>query len=244
MDGYEKLMEQYDEAAFALMMDRSAEEEGAELLRSFREVSDAGALLEYSDALDRRCRDSIEREFGKRTRRVRFRRFGHSLARAAVVAFAMIGLAGTLILSVDAIRIPVMNFFIEYRERFAEISTDGKKEEYGKEDVYNLLADILPEDYVLEEMDDDWPKVGSYTNSDGELIRLTVADPAMELSIDTEDAVCYEVILSDYKALMIEKYGYVVFWVDDEGMQYNFYASALTKSQVMEICSALAMVNN
>lgn len=243
MDEREKLQERYDDAAFALMMDECAEADGEAFLAEFRAAAEAGDLPEIPADLDRRFRDTIRREFAARERKVRFRQFKRAAARVAVAVFAVIGVLSTLVMTVDAIRIPVMNFFIEYYDGFAEIFVGEKKEIAGEEDVYNLLADFLPEGYTLEEMFEDADmRFGCYMNDDGNCVTLTIYFPEMQLSVDTENAVCSEIVLCDYKALLIEKNGYSVLWADDGGNQYIFRASALTKEQVVALCVTLAML--
>lgn len=244
MDGYEKLMEQYDEAAFALMMDRSAEEEGAELLRMFREASDAGALPEYSDALDRRCRDSIEREFGKRTRRVRLRRFGQSLVRAAVLVFAMIGLAGTLIMSVEAWRAPFLDALIERYGEYSLFLFD-KEEEITSNDMVKVFESLLDKEYkqvantITEHM-----TLVTYENTLGNVAQLYITPAGGMASFDTEDAIVSDIYVADYQAVLVEKAGYQVIWVDTEEQQlYTVHADGMSKDAVLNICNILASLD-
>lgn len=244
MDGYEKLMEQYDEAAFALMMDRSAEEEGAELLRMFREASDTGALPEYSDALDRRCRDSIEREFGKRTRRVRFRRFGQSLVRAAVVVFAMIGLAGTLIMSVEAWRAPVLSYIMESFGEYAELdfsnTPDQIKTEINPNDPFRP---ILPDGYqeVYYEVTDSLV-CSMYENETANYIVFDMSRATGDYGFDTEDADVNQTTLEGYDALYITKDGrQQMIWIDEvKGIVFNLTADALSCDDFMHYCKVIA----
>lgn len=243
MDEREKLQERYDDAAFALMMDECAEADGEAFLAEFRAAAEAGDLPEIPADLDRRFRDTIRREFAARERKVRFRQFKRAAARVAVAVFAVIGILSTLVMTVDAIRIPVMNFFIEYYDGFAEIFTQEKKEEYVGEDVYDLLEDLLPEEYAqFMDNEDEWIRQAAYKNADADMVTLIVTPPGTEKKVDTEGAICSEILLSDHKALLVEKNGYTVIWTDDLGAQYCFRATGLTKQQVMEICATLAML--
>lgn len=237
MDGYEKLMEQYDEAAFALMMDRSAEEEGAELLRSFREASDAGALPEYSEALDHRCRDTIEREFGKRTRRVRFRRFAQSLARAAVVAFAMIGLAGTLIMSVEAWRVPVINYLIDSDSEFFTIDDNTIDS-----NMLDVISDCMPDGYlaVSQNLDGDNKSV-SYQNKEGDFALIEILSKADRFQFDAEEAAHRKVSILGCDGILILKNGVRILWANGDGTAvYSIYATNIGEEELLEIAAKIA----
>lgn len=242
MDAHEKLMDQYDDAAFALLMDRSAEEEGAELLRAFREASAADALPEYTDELDQRCRDSIDREFGRQTRRVRFRRFARSAARAAIVVFAMIGLAGTLILSVEAWRAPFLDALIERHEEYS-LYLFGEKEEpntpvrvfeslLGNE--YTQVANTITEHMTLV----------TYENTQGNVAQLYITPTGGTASFDTEDALVSDIYVADFQAVLVEKAGYQVIWEDTEEQKlYTVHADGLSKDAVLNICNILASLD-
>lgn len=241
MDEQNKLMEQYDEAAFALLMDRSAEEEGAELLRAFRDASAAGEMPDYTDALDRRCLDSIDREFSKRTRRVRFRRFAHAAARAAVVVFAMLGLAGTLIMSVEALRVPVMNFFVKHFDKYSSVSSTDEHQEPMEIDGAGYLWGLLPEEYELVSCTEQPRlKIYMYRNSTDDVVQFVITQTDGTYLVDTEDAICSEVIIGDQKAFLIEEEGYQAIWYDDEySIVYNFRATGFDRDSFLKLCNSL-----
>ena len=87
----EKLLERYDDAAFALMMDECAENEGAAFLAEFQAAAQAGELPELPEDIDRACRDTIKREYAGRERKVRLKQLRRAAAKAAVAVFAAIG---------------------------------------------------------------------------------------------------------------------------------------------------------
>lgn len=235
MDAHEKLMDQYDDAAFALLMDRSAEEEGAELLRAFREASAADALPEYTDGLDRRCRDSIEREFGRQTRRVRFRRFrrfARSAARAAVLVFAMIGLMGTLILSVEAWRVPVINYFIDSDSAFFMIDDNT-----SDNNTLEVISDCMPDGYlaVTQNMDGDNKSI-AYQNKEGDFVLFEILSVADRIQFDAEEAVQRKVSVLGCDGILILKNGVRILWANGDGAAvYSIYATNIAEEELLEI---------
>ena len=68
MENRDYLIEQYDDAVFALLMDEYAESSGAELLRDYQAAVDGGLVPEFPTELDRRCRDIIHEEVRSRKR--------------------------------------------------------------------------------------------------------------------------------------------------------------------------------
>lgn len=237
MDAHEKLMDQYDDAAFALLMDRSAEEEGAELLRAFREASAADALPEYTHELDQRCRDSIDREFGRQTRRVRFRRFARSAVRAAIVVFAMIGLAGTLIMSVEAWRVPVINYFIDSDSEFFMIDDNT-----SDSNTLEVISDCMPDGYlaVNQNMDGDNQSI-AYQNKEGDFALFEILSKADSIQFDAEDAAHRKVSILGCDGILILKNGVRILWANGNGTAvYSIYATNIAEEELLEIAAKIA----
>lgn len=92
MKDRDTLIEQYDDAVFALLMDEYAEESGAELLRRFQEEADAGLVPEIPGELDRRCMDLIDDEFRSRSRWAWLKDTCRFVIRLVFALFFLIGL--------------------------------------------------------------------------------------------------------------------------------------------------------
>ena len=240
----EKLLERYDDAAFALMMDECAENEGAAFLAEFQAAAQAGDLPELPEDIDRACRDTIKREYAGRERKVRFKQFRRAAAKVAVAVFAAIGILGTLVMSVEAWRIPIMNFLLEDHgiySLFLPVETT-----YAPEDMDDPLEYILPEEYV-KAYDDVYNDAGGYERFIGYLagddsvrISATIYMEGGEYNIDTEDAVVSTVKIKGQNCYFIEKDGCHMIWVDNESKYFfSFYASAFDKEQFMEMADVV-----
>lgn len=237
----QKLLEQYDDAAFALLMDEYAETEGARLMAEFEAAQAAGQVPEMPAELDEQCRRMIRRDRAKKRGKQAARSFRKVAVKAAVAVLVFIGLMTTVVMSVDALRVPVLNFFVEYFDTFASISTEDHPEA-NNTDPLIALVDLIPMDYVQTFHSVNANSVcTAYENADGETICMDIFSSGASMNIDTEDAECTEVFLGDYKALLIEKYGYQIVWTDDAGITYIFYASNLSKKEVIEICASIAL---
>lgn len=92
MENREYLIEQYDDAVFALLMDEYAESSGAELLRGYQDALDGGLVPEFPEELDRRCRETIHEEFRSRKRKARLRGICRWILRIIFALFLLLGL--------------------------------------------------------------------------------------------------------------------------------------------------------
>lgn len=92
MKNRDDLIEQYDDAVFALLMDEYAEDSGAELLARFQEEADQGRIPEISEEADIRCLDLIDDEFRARRRHAWVKRLLRGLIRLVFAIFFLLGL--------------------------------------------------------------------------------------------------------------------------------------------------------
>ena len=235
-----ELLDQYDDVTFALLMDKYAEEEGARLRKEFEEAQAAGEVTDTSDALDEKCLQMIHRDYAKKRGKDNVRKIIRMTSKVAVAVMVFLGLMTTMVMSVDALRIPVLNFFINKYDVYSSISTDDNPI-VVVEDPCTLLADLLPDEY--QEVRRSTEKGMSYAlfkNEDGDTVSLTITMAGTEKNIDTEDADYSEILLANDKAILIEKNGYQVIWSRSNGVTYSFRATNLAKNEVVEICNALS----
>lgn len=253
MDDREKLMERYDDAAFALMMDEYAEAEGEAILAEFRAAAEAGELPEFPEALDKACRDTIRKEYARRERRVRFRQLRRAAARVAVAVFAVIGILSTLIMSVEAWRAPILNFLMEDKGQYMEILQETTDNGVQRNEIHLaseiMFEEMLPSGYerITESITENVTIV-VYADANDNFVQLCISPASGEVRLDTEDAVCTEIYLGDYKALLIEELpGCMVFWENSEhGFYYTVQGTiheGFSKDAMLEICEELSKLH-
>ena len=117
----QKLLEQYDDAAFALLMDEYAEEEGARLMAEFEAAQAAGQVPEMPQELDEQCRRMIRRDRAKKRGIRAARSFRKVAVKVAVAVLVFIGLITTVVMSVDALRVPILNYITELQNRYTSV---------------------------------------------------------------------------------------------------------------------------
>ena len=142
-------------------------------------------------------------------------------------------------MSVDALRIPVFNFFIEHFDGFAAISTQDNQDT-NIENPYEVLESLIPSDYKQTQyFENASGSFVEYENATGATISLDIIIDGADMNIDTEGAKYTEVFLSEYKAILIEKNGYQLIWTDEAGTTFVFHSSILSQKQILEICNTL-----
>lgn len=241
----EKLLENYEDAQMALLMDAYAKAEGEALMAEAEKVDEP-----FSDAFKAKCMNLIDREFAKRRRQKWMQNAVKKSARAAVIALAILGFLSVGAMSVQAIRIPVVNFFLEQSEKFTTIffGEDKPTEETkdAKEGTVQdgPLAGLLPDTYKLDSSVklEDGSVFVTYTSDQNDYVTYTTKKwDGLKLNIDTEDAEYYEEsMLLNYKAYIITK-GYTqIIWVNENlGIVYTVISESMDFESLWQLAERI-----
>ena len=175
------LMEQYEDAVFALAMDAIAAEEGEALLRENERLkADPDFLI--PEPADRRSRKTIVRSFRRRRRKRTLRAAGRTFQRISVVAFIGILLFSGVYAALPETRHTSVK---SSDSLFAVVDTQIRRI-IRTRDVDGLLPyefDVLPEGFALAAAGSDGATYWKYyTGSDDKRIQLTVIDISYGLS--------------------------------------------------------------
>lgn len=194
--------------------------------------------IEISEEFDLKSRKLINRELAKK----RWQKIGKKLARgtgaAAIVIVLLLGVFAILFTTVEAFRVPIINFFLDQKEEYLEIA--------GKDDnsvnAENPLDGLLPAEYKLESFEK--ATTGNisilYANPQGEYV-IYFSDPyTSTIHLDTENASVEHTLVSGRDAILINKNGYQLTWFNDAGDQvYRLDASSLSKEELIEIAEII-----
>lgn len=174
-----ELLDQFDDAAFALMMDEYAEAEGERLRMEFEEATRSGMTPAKPDSLDEKCRKQIRREFGKQRRKEYVVRGKSVAVRAAACILVALCISATLIMSVEAFRVPFWRFLMEEHGvrtdfDFTDYDTNDKggvlDEPLGMEDPVMMY---IPVGYRCVSFEKDHGRIASrYETDDGRYIEF------------------------------------------------------------------------
>lgn len=241
----EQLMDEYEEAALKLLMDEYAEIDGERLLREYEEAEKEGTVSDVPKDLDRKCKQIIQDSFAEQNRQKRFRKTAQFLGKVAIFICVLLGIATTTVLSVDALKVPVLNYFLKYSDRYTAITLNEENEKINieLENIKECLNYYIPEEYELiaENVSNHNTVKLVYQNAENHNISLMVTSDLGQVFIDTENIEAQRITLNGEDALWVEKEGFQVLWSSSiKELSYNLYADALDEDIFWEIAYALA----
>lgn len=192
----------------------------------------------FPPELEKRCRALIQQEYAKERSRKRRKSALRVLRSAAVVAVALLSLCSVLFMTVEAFRLPVMNFFFQKTDRYWQISgqenVDVIPEVFNPEDP---LGEIIPDDFVLSSIDGSWEKGilnVDYNNGDVATIIFAVTPYVNNAQIDTEEALAVPYKVLEHDAIKAVEEEFVrITWLDEENSKiFTIYAISVAEEMI------------
>ena len=248
----DELIEQYEDAAFALMMSEYAAQEGNRLLREFEEAKAKGEVPEVPAALDAKCRKMIWQAYEKKRRENKVKEFLRAAGRVAAMLFIALGVCTTLVFSVEALRIPMINFLIEQYDRYTAIDFDQDATDdsaHGSNHLPTVAEDfpleaLMPSGYELSRyaVREDGSVSVIYKSENGSSIVFSTTVLAGNLGYDTEDAAAKKIEIAGFEGFWVEKDGVLkISWFDAEKcVAYQLRANALDKTEFWALAESIA----
>lgn len=240
-----ELLDQYDDVTFALLMDEYAEEEGARLRKEFEEAQAAGEVSDTSDALDEKCLQMIHRDFAKKRGKENVRKIIRMTSKVAVAVMVFLGVLTTTVMSVDALRIPFINYLVEHYEIFSSINISGESESSESttvtgDPIYLLLPDAYSTIYFTE--NDNMINSG-YQNDQGSTIYFDMLPATSEYRFDTENSEYEYIVIHGHEVMVISKDGFQAVWVDSsETTIFSLFSSDMTKDEYTKLISEIIQI--
>lgn len=230
----ETAREKLEDAAVSVFMEQYAKALDAGIDQKMEECADDA----FPPELEKRCRALIQQEYAKERNRKRRKSALRVLRSAAVVAVVLLSLCSVLFVTVEAFRLPVMNFFVQKTDRYWQIS--GQENANEIPDVFNPedpLRNVLPDDFVLTNL------VGSveegyitaeYNNQKNSRINLIISPNTGNTQVDTEDALATSYKVLDHSGLKsIENECVRISWIDEENNIFiTLYATNIAEEMV------------
>lgn len=239
-----EMFESYEEMWFALLMEQVSQMEGEELLAKNEELkNDPSAAV--PEALDKKCRETIQKSFAKQKRRSMAARAYRVFEKVAVAVFVI----GVLFSAVWAMspqtRLATLNFL----EGISDISTGltfGENDDKTNDPELNVLAGYvipkMPKGFYLEETLSDSRSEGQlFENGQGANISIQVVQVDKESihRVDTENVDEGErTDINGFRALIIEKDDHIQITLIDEERYY--YIDIMTNGVDRETALNLA----
>ena len=255
----DELLEDYEDAYFTLLMNEYLEEEGNRLLHEFQEADARGDVPEVPQKVDRLVHDMIIDGRRRGQRREFVRRVGCGVTRVLVTVLVLIGLMTPLVLSVDAMRNPIISFILEDHGIYSTLIpiTDPTQpltsEDYANREpaTEELFKGLLPNgfDYVkgYVSLDKIWTYVFQHRNKENTvLIFGSWPDREEGIAFDTEEAQVYTISVAGYTGYLIEKERdgiqsiQIVWHVPAAGRYYSVTSEGLNRDRVIRLADNVA----
>jgi hypothetical protein len=176
----------------------------------------------------------------KRERNIRIRK---PAAKIAAVLFIFFSVSIITIMNVEALRVNVLNFISEVKDKSTTIYI-GQNKETIPEVTGIYLPSYLPKDYVavsLDKVNDYY--IAIYKNSEGDILQLQRLPGGFSAGVDSEDSYNEQLIINGESAeyFLKNNIGMLVF-------RYNgniFLLSApLFKDELIQIAESMKYINN
>ena len=136
----------------------------------------------------------------------------------------------------------MLNFIVEQYEKYSSLQLNNDAQNTDSNLTNEYLLGMLPDDYyMISKTDTPMVKITMYENDIGDLVQFCITQTDGGYNIDTEDAIVSEIVLGDYKAILLEEDGYQAIWYDSvNSIVYNFRATGFTKETFLNLCEQLA----
>ena len=235
--------DKYVDATVAVFMDQYAA------------ILDAGIDEELIDTkhndfppeLDARCRALISKEFGKRKKQARRKSVMRICRSAAVIAIALLSICSVLFVSVEAFRNPIIDFFIEKKNGYWEVSEENHENAVPAEiDFNDPLAEIVPSNFELVYIDNSWDIGRLFANySDGAgseiFFSITPQEGAVQTNTENASAMPFQLITHD-ALLSVEGNIIRLTWADETKAKiFTLCATNLSEETVLTMGEAVAV---
>lgn len=121
MKKHERLLEEYEDAYFALLMEEVAKKEG-ERLEALNEALQSDPEAVVPESLDKRCMETIRRHFAHQQRRSALRKTGKVLRLVAVLMAVTVLLFTTAFAVSEEFRVATLNLMLTITEEYTQFS--------------------------------------------------------------------------------------------------------------------------
>lgn len=238
MNRREQLQDRYEDALFALLMDEIATAEGKRAeAENERLKNDPSAVI--PEDLDRRCMQTIRREFAKRRARSVGRFTAKAMKRVALVAGIAAILFTTAFATSETVRVHVLNLAIEVFETNTEFRFSDSSE-YA---TPQLNVGWVPDGYTLTDQGSDEIEIWfEYQNVENKLLSITCwRTDGMTTQIDTEDAEVEHVQIQGIQAMLVTKgnSAQLVWTANDNSILINVTGDEITTEDIIHIANEL-----
>ncbi len=235
----EQLQDRYEDARFALLMDELGAAEERQAQRESHRLNADGAA-EVPEDLDRRCTQTIRREFAKRRLRAVGRFAGQALKRVALAAGIAAILFTTAFALSETVRVNTMNLLVQVFETNTEFRFSGASEQVAPQ----LDVGWVPDGYTLTDQGNDEISIWSeYRNAHNQTLSITYwKTDELVVGIDTENAEVEHIQVQGAQAMLVKKDNRVqlVWPTKDNSMFVDMIGYDISREDILHIADELS----
>lgn len=208
--------EKLEDAAAFVIMEQYAKALNAGINKRMEDCAEE----DFPEELDKRCRALIAQASRKSQNKKRRKSALRVLRSAAVVVLVMLSLCSVLFVSVDAFRIPVMNFFIEKTDRYWQMTADPEEDTIPvRYDTENPLDGIIADIFELTSLSgsvESGDLMAKYNDGDNVEITLLANFSFGNTQIDGEDSIITDTKVAGHAGQLYVKGDSIrLIWLDE-----------------------------
>ena len=213
----ERLLEEFDDAYFALLMEGVTNKEGEQLI-ALNEMLQDNPEAEVPESVDKRCLETIDRHFAKEQRRIGLRKAGKVLRLAAVIMGISVLLFTSAFALSEDFRLAALNLMLTVTEKYTQFdinNSDGNSvqaspngNQAGSAYFQNAEINWIPEGFeCIECIPDTRVRFG---NEQGDYFTVHITPGSASVNVDTENPESLEhITINGNEGLCVVKYGEV-----------------------------------
>ncbi len=250
----EELVETYEDALFALLMDEVAQIEGEEAIQLNNELL-ADSKYAVPETVQRRCKRTIQREFARKNRKKLGKSTAKMLQYVSIAITVMTLLFTTAFAWSPKLRRLTLNAIINIEAQYSEFRTrndfltapnSGAKD--GLEYYCNIALVWVPEGYKVTSGTKDGTDMILYENEIGDWIEIQISSyEGLSYQFDSENAEIKNIIIQNCPGILVTKeIDYLldveaytrrrVIWTDNEKHTLiDVAASNLTEDEIIQL---------
>ena len=238
MHEQEKLYEQYEDAVFALLMDKVAEENGKKLLQQNEELlADPDAAV--PETLSKRCLRTIEKAHRKSQWKAAAKKVTRALNRVALWILIPLFLFGGAFAASETVRVKTLNFLMTTLNVGTEIRIGSDVSSDSQQSIQFTIDDCIPSDYTLISKDSNSRfDMFLYANDSDSTLCVTIyllENYSGAITIDTEDAEVWYNTLHEQRVIFVQKENtYQATWTDETAQKMYVIFGSNTAPDVMD----------
>ena len=247
MNRHEQLVDNYEDALFALLMEKAAEYEGAKLLEELEELNNDDSF-EIPTELDRRCLRTIRLAGTKRRLRRLSKSTSKVFAKVSVAAMITLILFTSAYAAIPEVRTGTLNLLISISDVDTTLSLAEKPIEPALEpnasvDLGTYTLTYIPDGFeFIGENTTDKSQFVLYRNNDSSFVVHILDAFNAKHSVDTENADSVEVIaIHGWDGLKINKDDLcIITWADLDNMRFiSVVCEKLSSDEAQSIAQSI-----